>query len=330
MTPELFYCLLLFLVAFGATVGVSAYLIPFLRKRKAGQPILEIGPAWHLSKAGTPTLGGLAFIVGIGLSALLGAILFALRAEQSALRAMALVLLYALLCGAIGFVDDYKKLSQKQNKGLTAVQKYLLQLLASGLFLFLVQTLLGVDTTLALPFSDTVVDLGIFYYPLALVFLTGIVNALNLTDGVDGLLSSTVAVAAAFLLLWGTALANLSVSLLGSLLLGGMVGFLCFNAHPAKVFMGDTGSLFLGACLAGVGIVTGEMALILLLSGIYVVEAASVILQVVWFKLSGGKRLFQMAPLHHHFEKRGWSEWRVVGVFSLGALAFAALAFLGR
>ena len=210
------------------------------------------------------------------------------------------------------------------------LQKYLLQLLASGLFLFWAQTLLGVDTTLALPFSDTVVDLGIFYYPLALVFLTGIVNALNLTDGVDGLLSSTVAVAAAFLLLWGTALANLSVSLLGSLLLGGMVGFLCFNAHPAKVFMGDTGSLFLGACLAGVGIVTGEMALILLLSGIYVIEAASVILQVVWFKLSGGKRLFQMAPLHHHFEKRGWSEWRVVGVFSLGALAFAALAFLGR
>lgn len=324
------FCLLLGILSFAVTVGVSFVLIPALRRRHAGQPILEIGPAWHLTKAGTPTLGGLAFIVGILLAALFGALyLFSLgRARE--MGGVALVLLFALLCGAIGFADDYQKLAKKKNQGLTAPQKYLLQLVASGVFLFLAVKLLGLETAVTVPFWGTRVELGVFYYPLALLYLTGIVNALNLTDGVDGLLATLVAVIAAFFLVFGFRFQIASCAPLGALLLGAALGFLCFNAHPAKVFMGDTGSLFLGGAVSGIGIVTGEWALFLLASGVFVIEAISVMLQVVYFKITHGKRLFLMAPLHHHFEKRGWSEWRVVGVFALAGIAFAVIAFLGK
>ena len=322
--------LCLFLISFAATVLVARALIPALRRKRAGQPILEIGPAWHLSKAGTPTLGGLSFIAGMMIAALLAALFLLLLGESQRLRGLALILLFSALCGAIGFVDDYQKLLKKENQGLTAPQKYLLQLLAAAIFLYLSEVLLHVGTAVSLPFSDKSLELGFFYYPLALLYLTGIVNALNLTDGVDGLLSSTVAVVAAFLLVWGFFDGVEPAYLLGALLLGGTVGFLCFNAHPAKVFMGDTGSLFLGGAVSAVGIVTGEGILMLLASGVFVIEAASVILQVLYFKLTHGKRLFLMAPLHHHFEKCGWSEWRVVGVFSFAGLCFAALAFFGR
>lgn len=322
--------LCLFLVSFFATVGISTVLIPALRRKKAGQPILEIGPSWHLSKAGTPTLGGLAFIAGILISALLGALALLFSKDAQSFGGVALILLFSVFCGAIGFVDDYCKLVKKKNQGLTASQKYLLQLLVAGVFLFLATTLLNVDTSVELPFSNADLELGVFYYPIALLYLTGTVNALNLTDGVDGLLATTVAVASAFLLVWGWLDGMPTVCYIGVLLLGGTVGFLCFNAHPAKVFMGDTGSLFLGGAVAGVGIVTGEGLLMLLVSGVFVIEAASVILQVLYFKLTHGKRLFLMAPLHHHFEKRGWSEWRVVGVFAFVGLCFATLALLGR
>ena len=322
--------LFLFLVSFAVTVGVSAVLIPVLRRKKAGQPILQIGPAWHLSKAGTPTMGGLAFIVGMLVAALCGALLLLFFGDAKTFGGVALVLVFSVLCGAIGFIDDYQKLAKKENQGLTAPQKYLLQLLAAGVFLFLAESLLSIGTSVQLPFSEREIELGIFYYPIALLYLTGTVNALNLTDGVDGLLSTTVAVVAAFLLVWGTLDGILSVSCLGALLLGGTVGFLCFNAHPAKVFMGDTGSLFLGGAVSGIGIVTGEGLLMLLASGVFVIEAASVILQVVYFKATHGKRLFLMAPLHHHFEKRGLGEWQVVGMFGFAALCFAALALLGR
>ena len=324
----LFLCL--FLVSFAVTVGVSAVLIPVLRRKKAGQPILQIGPSWHLSKAGTPTMGGLAFIVGMLVAALCGALLLLFFGDAKTFGGVALVLVFSVLCGAIGFIDDCQKLAKKENQGLTAPQKYLLQLLAAGVFLFLAESLLSIGTSVQLPFSEREIELGIFYYPIALLYLTGTVNALNLTDGVDGLLSTTVAVVAAFLLVWGTFDGILSVSCLGALLLGGTVGFLCFNAHPAKVFMGDTGSLFLGGAVSGIGIVTGEGLLMLLASGVFVIEAASVILQVVYFKATHGKRLFLMAPLHHHFEKRGFGEWQVVGIFGFAALCFAVLALLGR
>lgn len=329
-TSFLYTVLALFVAVFLFTVIFCRFLIPVLRRRRAGQPILEIGPAWHLSKAGTPTLGGLAFIGGIGAVLILYALYLLLIRENHELRVPALILVYALLCGAIGFFDDYRKLTKKENQGLTAPQKYLLQLLASALFLFVARLCLDVDTSIRLPFAQIELELGIFYYPLALLYLTGLVNALNLTDGVDGLLSSTTAVVAAFFLMWGYSMGEESVMLVGALLLGATLGFLCFNAHPAKVFMGDTGSLFLGGMVSAVGIVTEHPLLVLVACGVFVVEAVSVILQVVYFKLSGGRRLFRMAPLHHHFEKGGWSEWRVVTAFSLSGGLFAALAFLGR
>ncbi len=328
---EVFYTVTaLFAVSFVLTVLLARWLIPLLRRRRAGQPILEIGPAWHLSKAGTPTLGGLAFIGGIAVSATLGTVFFCIRGEAAAMRPLALVLTYALLCGAIGLFDDLQKLSKRQNQGLSAAQKYCLQLAVSALLLFAARAWLGVDTALRLPFGDGVLELGFFYYPFALLYLTGLVNAANLTDGVDGLLSATVAVVAAFFLLWGAAEGREYVMLIGGVLLGGALGFLCFNAHPAKVFMGDTGSLFLGGALSAVGLLTEHPLLVLLSCGVFVIEAFSVIAQVLYFKISHGKRLLRMAPLHHHLEKCGWSEWRVVAVLAAASLVFCALAFLGR
>ncbi|MBQ8341562.1 MAG: phospho-N-acetylmuramoyl-pentapeptide-transferase [Clostridia bacterium] len=320
----------LFTISFLLTVVFSRLLIPVLRRRHAGQPILEIGPSWHLSKAGTPTLGGLAFIGGI-LGAFLLLLLFYLPRESAGpLRRLGAVLLYAVLCALIGLVDDGCKLFKHKNQGLTAPQKYFLQLLAAAIFLFVAVGFLGIDTTIKVPFFDTVWRLNHFYYPLALLYLTGLTNALNLTDGVDGLLSVTVAVISVFFLAWGYVDGQDGVMMVGALLLGGSLGFLCFNAHPAKVFMGDTGSLFLGGAVSAVGILTAHPLLVLLAGGVFLVETVSVILQVVWFKLSHGKRLFRMAPLHHHLEKGGWSEWQVVSVLGLGGVVCAALAFLGR
>ena len=328
MNMGIFYTVgALFAISFLLTVLFSHRLIPMLRRKKAGQPILEIGPSWHLSKAGTPTLGGLAFIGGIGGALFLCSLYFLWMGEGRRLRAVALILCYALLCGAIGFFDDYQKLLKRKNQGLTAAQKYLLQLIASALFLLAARVLLDVDTAIRLPFADTVLELGWFYYPLALIYLTGLVNALNLTDGVDGLLSTTVAVVAGFFLLWGYSESEESVMLMGALLLGATLGFLCFNAHPAKVFMGDTGSLFFGGAVSAVGIVTEHPLLVLIACGVFVIEAASVILQVLYFKLSDGKRLFRMAPLHHHFELGGMHETKVVAMYMsiTGAICAAYL-----
>ena len=320
---------LLLLITFLLTVIAEFFLIPWLRKRRAGQPILEIGPAWHLTKAGTPTLGGLGFIAAI----LLGACVctpLALRFDAGAWGKMILLVSFSLLCGAIGFFDDWCKLKKRENKGLSALQKYLLQFLVSAAFLVLSVRLFGVDTALSLPFVNKEIQLGVFYYPFALLYLTGIVNALNLTDGVDGLLSSTTAAFALFLVACGMVDGDGAAMATGALLLGATLGFLCFNRHPAKVFMGDTGSLFLGAMVGGYGILSPAPLATLLGCGVFVTEALSVIAQVLYFKATGGKRLFRMSPLHHHFEKGGWSETRVVCVFSLAGIAFAALAFWGR
>lgn len=330
MKDVLYISSALFVLTALLTILYSRLLIPVLRRHRAGQPILEIGPSWHLSKAGTPTLGGLAFIGGIGSAMLLLSLYLLFKHENRQMRMPALVLFYALLCGAIGFFDDYRKLVKKENEGLTAAQKYFLQLLVSGAFLFVARILLNTDTSVFVPFTDVSLELGIFYYPLALLYLTGLVNALNLTDGVDGLLSSTVAVVAVFFVIWGYSGNQDGVTLIGASLLGATLGFLCFNAHPAKVFMGDTGSLFLGGAVSAVGLVTEHPLLVLISCGVFVAEAVSVILQVISFKLSGGKRLFRMAPLHHHFEKGGWSEWRVVTVFTVAGILFACLAFWGR
>ena len=320
---------LLFVCVFLLTVAIEARLVPYLRRRRAGQPILEIGPAWHMSKAGTPTLGGLGFILAITLIFAVF-LTWSLAQGRDEWKRLSVILAFAISCGLIGFLDDRRKLLRKQNEGLTAAQKYFLQLLAAGAFLFACEVLFAPSHSIRLPFSGLALELGWFYYPFALLYLTGLVNALNLTDGVDGLLSCVTGVLSAFLIVFGVRLLQGEALLLGALLLGAVLGFLCFNAHPAKVFMGDTGSLFLGAAVAGYGLLSGSALTLLLASFVFVVEALSVALQVVYFKLTGGKRLFRMAPLHHHFEKLGWSENRVVAVFSLAGALFGVLAYLGE
>lgn len=329
MKETLLFAILLLCITFFLTVSAEALLVPWLRKRRAGQPILEIGPSWHLSKAGTPTLGGIGFIAAI----LLCTCVFtrwSVRSGTEGWGKICLLVYYALFCGAIGFFDDWCKLKKRENKGLAAWQKYMLQLLVSAVFLVLAVRLFGVELGVALPFTDKKITLGAFYYPLALLYLTGVINALNLTDGVDGLLSSTTAVFSLFLLALGVVDGEGTALTTGALLLGATLGFLCFNRHPAKVFMGDTGSLFLGAMVAGYGILSPSPLAVFISGGVFVAEAASVIMQVIYFKCTGGKRLFRMAPLHHHFEKCGWSEKRVVFVFSFVGLLLAVIAFLGR
>ncbi len=329
MKEMLWFGILLLCITFFLTVSAEALLVPWLRKRRAGQPILEIGPSWHLTKAGTPTLGGIGFIVAIVLCTCVFT-RWSMRSGAQAWGRMTLLVSFSVFCGAIGFFDDWCKLKRRENKGLSAWQKYVLQLIVSAIFLVLAVRLFGVESVVSLPFTGKQITLGGLYYPLALLYLTGMINALNLTDGVDGLLSSTTAVFALFLLACGIADGDGTALTTGALLLGATLGFLCFNFHPAKVFMGDTGSLFLGAMVAGYGILSPSPLSTLLGGGVFVAEAVSVMAQVVYFKCTGGRRLFRMAPLHHHFEKCGWSEVRVVCVFSLIGLLLAVLAFFGR
>lgn len=319
---------IMFFGAFLLTALFSHLLLPILRRYHLGQQILEIGPSWHLSKAGTPTMGGISFLFALLMMSLGVAIFLVFSGEKQSARILLLVFGYATLCGGIGIIDDTRKLVRKQNEGLSAAQKYLLQLALSAVFLVIAKLTLHIGTAVWLPFSGKPFELGFFYYPLALLFLTGIMNACNLTDGVDGLLSSVMLVIGLGLFVFGWRAGNRGIALTGGALAGAALGFLCLNAHPARLFMGDTGSLYFGGALAGIGLVTGQGLLILLFAAVPVLEAGSVILQVLFFKLTGGKRLFRMAPFHHHLEKCGLSENAVVGIFSAATLIFCALGVI--
>ena len=315
---------------FLVTVLVSRKLIPFLKGKKMGQHILEIGPRWHKSKEGTPTMGGVAFIVASLICGICGAVYLIIRDGGTASAGFVATLAYALACGLIGVADDLQKFTKKENEGLTAAQKYLLQLLASGGYLFaLVRT--GIVTTeLVIPFTGISLDLGIFYYIFALILLTGINNSVNLTDGIDGLASSVTLVVGVFFALvafLAGAAVNTGLAMTAALLIGSTLGFLVYNFYPARVFMGDTGSLFLGGLVVGAAFLCGSPLIIVLCGIIYIAETASVILQVGYFKLTHGKRLFLMSPIHHHFEKKGWSEIKVVCVFSAVTALFSILAW---
>ena len=311
--------------SFALTVLFSHYVIPILKSKKMGQKILEIGPRWHKSKEGTPTMGGICFIAAI-LLCVGGALIF----NSDEFKSILLVMILALSCAVIGFIDDRAKLMKKQNEGLLAWQKYLLQLVAAGLFLLL-ENLFGLaETSLVIPYFGLTLELGIGYYIVALIVITGIVNSVNLTDGVDGLASTVSLVVAGFFAVAAFAAEARSLSLLSAALIGGLIGFLVYNFHPARVFMGDTGSLFLGGFLSGCAFILGSPLIILIAGLVFVIEAISVILQVSVFKLSGRKkRLFKMAPIHHHFEQCGWSEYKVVAVFGIVSLLCCVLAWFG-
>lgn len=313
-------------LSFLLTVLFGRLLIPVLRALKAGQSIKEIGPTWHMSKQGTPTMGGLMFIAAMATAILM----ISWGTPREGGRGALYVFVFSLVFGIIGFLDDWMKVVRHENTGLTAAQKFLLQLAASILMVVLLRYEGYLQPHLYLPFVQISIPVAWpVYMAFAAFVMVGTVNAVNITDGVDGL-SSGVTVPVAVFFIAVTSLWRMEdLRLFACVLLGGLLGFLVYNHYPAQVFMGDTGSLFLGGAVCGLAFAT-DMPLVLILVGIvYLAETASDILQVFYFKVTHGKRIFRMAPLHHHFEMGGWKEKRVVAVFAAVSAIFCLIAFLG-
>ena len=313
-----------FLISLVVTVLAGRLLIPLLRRLKAGQSIKRDGPVWHMSKEGTPTMGGLIFMAGILCAVLVTGVRDFRAGHWNALA----ILGFSLVQGAIGFFDDYMKVKHHHNEGLRASQKFLLQLAVAVAFILLLRYLGALSPNLYVPFLDVTLPLPEPLYVIFAAFvILGTVNGVNITDGVDGLVTGVSLPVAlclgALAVLWGRE----PQGLFAAALTAGLLGFLVYNFHPAKVFMGDTGSLFLGGAVCALAF-SLDMPLILVPLGlVYICEVLSDILQVAYFKLTHGKRIFKMAPIHHHFEKCGWSEIKVFAVFSGVSLALALLTF---
>ena len=314
-------------ISFVVTAVVGKFLIPALQRLKAGQSIKEIGPTWHMTKQGTPTMGGLMFMVGIGIAIVIMGWKGMLAGDFRHIY----VFVFALIFGGIGCIDDMQKIRHKQNTGLTAPQKFLLQLAAAIAFICLMRYEGMLSPNLYIPFWHGHIVLPWWLYLVFAAFvIVGTVNAVNITDGLDGLSSSVTLPVAAFFTAVGVAWQGYEqLGLFGGAMLGGLLGFLIYNHFPAKVFMGDTGSLVLGGAVAALGFAY-DMPLILILVGIvYICETLSDIIQVGYFKLTHGKRFFKMAPLHHHFEMCGWNERKVVAVFTIVSAVGCLLAYFG-
>lgn len=326
----LIYFLICTIGTFALTVLFSRILIPILKSHKMGQKILDIGPRWHKSKEGTPTMGGIAFIFA-SLIMFIGIVIYALVDKRITDCSKLIICVgFALLNGLIGFVDDYAKFFKKQNQGLKAWQKFMLQLALAGTFLFLLEINGSLTTNLYIPFVDTDLELGAFYYVFALVLIVGIVNSVNLTDGIDGLASSVTFIVGAFFAIAAFKYSTyITVTIVSGMVVGATLGFLVYNFHPARVFMGDTGSLYLGGLVVALAYLIDNPLILIPVGVIYICESLSDIIQVFYFKITHGKRFFKMAPIHHHFEKCGWGEVKIVSIFSLVTLLFCVLAYFG-
>ncbi|WP_421384467.1 phospho-N-acetylmuramoyl-pentapeptide-transferase [Bacillus salacetis] len=306
------------LMGFLVTVILSPIFIPFLRRLKFGQSIREEGPKSHQKKSGTPTMGGLVFLLSIIITTLI------ITGRYSEFGAETfLLLLVTVGFGILGFLDDFIKVVMKRNLGLTSKQKLAGQIIISAVFFYVYQQN-DFASTVSIPLTDISVDLGWFYVLFIIFWLVGFSNAVNLTDGLDGLVSGTSAIAFGALAVLAWNQSQYDVSIFAVAVVGAVLGFLVFNAHPAKVFMGDTGSLALGGAIAAIAILTKLEILLILIGGVFVIETLSVIIQVISFKTTG-KRVFRMSPLHHHYELVGWSEWRVVVTFWTVGLLCAVL-----
>ena len=330
------------IIAFGVTAALGFIIIPWLRKLKFGQTILEIGPSWHKSKQGTPNMGGLMFIIGIILSFVIGCVSYYasggnLESDYSSIftgRELVLVIAsvtLALGCGIVGFTDDFIKIKLKRNEGLSAKQKTVGQLAMT--FAYILTLWLSHNTSWNLPFIGTVnfeknLFTSVVFWALSIVIVYGCVNSVNLTDGIDGLCSSVTATAAIAFILIAYMQNYAGLGILAGALLGGVCGFLCWNWNPAKTFMGDTGSLFLGGLIAGLGFCIKCPILLLPIGIVYVCETMSDIIQIGYFKITHGKRVFKMAPIHHHFEMCGWKEKKICIVFSVVNAIGCAIALL--
>ncbi|WNQ14216.1 phospho-N-acetylmuramoyl-pentapeptide-transferase [Paenibacillus aurantius] len=301
-------------VAFLLALLAGPLLIPFLRRLKFGQQIRTDGPQGHLKKAGTPTMGGVIILLALSLASLK----FAEKNSE-----LVILLIAALGYGLVGFLDDYIKIVFKRSLGLTAKQKLLGQLVVSAVvcyFLFRIDH----PTDISIPFVDSTLPLGWVYYPFVVFMMLGVSNAVNFTDGLDGLLSGTSAIAFGAYVVIAIKVHSPETAIFSAAMVGAVLGFLVYNAHPAKVFMGDTGSLGIGGGLAAAAILTKAEMLIIIIGGVFVIEILSVIIQVVSFK-TRGKRVFKMSPIHHHYELVGWSEWRVVITFWAAGLVLAGV-----
>ena len=309
--------------SFLLTVILAPIGIPLLRRLKFGQSIREEGPQSHMKKAGTPTMGGLIFLLAIIVSTVVVAMIFDLFTTQT------VVLLLVLIgFGVIGFLDDGLKVIFKRNLGLTSLQKLIGQIVIA-IAAFLLLRLGSFDTSVGIPYTDLSIDLGVFYVAFLIFWLVGFSNAVNLTDGLDGLVSGTASIAFAAFGVIALFNEQADIALFAFAVTGALLGFLIFNANPAKVFMGDTGSLALGGALAMVSVLVKQELLLLLVGLVFVIETLSVILQVGSFKLRK-KRIFKMSPIHHHFELSGWSEWKVVLVFWSTGCIVALIAVLAE
>ena len=304
------------IISFAVSVILGPLVIPFLRKLKVGQTVRDDGPKTHLSKSGTPTMGGILILIGI-----VAASVFYIKDYPKIIP----ILFLTLGFGLVGFLDDFIKIKKKRNLGLTAKQKLLFQILISVAFGIIIVKSGFTQPTLSIPFTSITWNLGWLYIPFITVFMVGFTNAVNLTDGLDGLATSVTVVVCAFFTFAAIMLRDLQMSYFSCILAGSLVGFLIYNFHPAKVFMGDTGSLFLGGAIS-IFAINLKLEILLLLTGIiYVVEALSVIIQVISFKTTG-KRVFLMSPIHHHFEMKGMKEVSVVYAFSLVTLIFCEIS----
>lgn len=323
-------CVAALLITFIGCVLISKKLIPILKSHKMGQTILDIGPRWHKSKEGTPTMGGIAFIIASAVVGIAGSVYIGVIDGIRAALPFAFTLGLGVAGGLIGSVDDAAKLKKKQNEGLTAPQKFTLQVIAAALYLLGMTLVCGLKTTMYIPFFGVTVELGIFYYIISMILITGVMNSVNLTDGIDGLCSGVTLVVGLFFIasgyLMGMAEPDGGLLLLGGIMVGSCGGFLVYNFYPARVFMGDTGSLFLGGLIIGGAFMLNNPLIVLIFGIVYIIETASVMLQVTYFKLTHGKRLFKMSPIHHHFEKCGWSEIKIVTVAVIITAAASILA----
>ncbi|MCR5264667.1 MAG: phospho-N-acetylmuramoyl-pentapeptide-transferase [Clostridiales bacterium] len=318
-----------FIITAVITAVILRFLIPYLKSKKLGQKILDIGPRWHKSKEGTPTMGGVSFILAS--CPALCMIIFIMMNNGWSYRIAPLCItwLMAVAYGLTGLLDDRTKFAHHANEGLTAPQKYALQFGIAVAYIAAMRIFGFIDTTVWLPFIGREADLGIFWYLIALIAVTGIDNGVNLSDGIDGLSSSIAFVAAVFFAAAGVKAGSPQTAAAAALMAGGCAGFLIYNWHPARVFMGDTGSLYLGGLVVGCAFLLDNILILLICGLIYIIECLSVVLQVGYFKMTGGKRLFKMAPIHHHFEKCGWGEVKVVLAFSAFTAVTCILAWFG-
>ncbi len=315
--------------AFIISAILGIFIIPVLRRLKFGQEIREEGPKWHAKKSGTPTMGGLIFIGAIIIMiALCYTISVLTGIDMPCDSTMFLLIAVSVLYGIIGFIDDYIKVILKRNLGLTAKQKFLMQLIAAIAFVCWAVYGEGISTEVRIPFTSLAFDIGFAFIPLAVLVILATVNSVNLTDGLDGLATCITIVVAVFFMLFAEfgSFPNQTVALFAAILVGSLLGFLIYNKFPANVFMGDTGSLFLGGAVSGMAILLEQPLALIIVGLVYLIETLSVIIQVISFKTTG-KRVFKMSPIHHHFEMFGWKETKIVAVFTAVTAVLCALMY---